>query len=126
MVGANAAADAVGGFEDLEGNTFFLELAGAGEAGQTCANDENIRAGRHSSLYLNEMERGAPRLQRPMGYREARGGDCASGRKDSRGGSRKETDGGVKPPLQGAGRIFLYVGVEGEFAGGVFGAHVAD
>jgi hypothetical protein len=52
MIGAHAATNAVGGFEDLNADAVFVKLARAGQARQTCANDKNIRAGRHFPVHL--------------------------------------------------------------------------
>ena len=41
FIGADAAADAIGGFEDLDGDSFFVKVEGAGEARKTGADDED-------------------------------------------------------------------------------------
>ena len=61
LIGTNAASNAIGGFKNLKADAFFVKLARAGKTGQTCPNDKNIRAGRHSSLHLEGMKKGGPR-----------------------------------------------------------------
>jgi hypothetical protein len=56
LVGTNAAANDVRSFEDLKADALFVKKARAGEAGQACTNDKNIRAGRHSSVHLRGVK----------------------------------------------------------------------
>jgi hypothetical protein len=48
MIGADAAANSVGSFEDLKRNSFFLQAAGATEAGEPSAHDDYIGICSHS------------------------------------------------------------------------------
>jgi len=48
FIGPNAAADAIGGFHDLERNASVGQMTGAGETGETGADDQHIRTDGHS------------------------------------------------------------------------------